>query len=76
MITYRDYSLRKRLATSDIKVPGAVDAFGKKDKKKEKEALTNAKLQCLEIDIEAPLCTIEWRNFGEVINEVKGLGWF
>ena len=34
------------------------------------------KLQCLEVDLEAPLSTIDWGNFSLVINEIMGMGWF
>ena len=33
------------------------------------------KLQCLEVDLETPLSTIDWANFSLVINEIKGMGW-
>ena len=33
------------------------------------------KLECLEIDIEMPLSTIDWANFSLVINEINGMGW-
>ena len=33
------------------------------------------KLQCLDIDPENPLSTIDWQMFSNVINEIKGLGW-
>ena len=33
------------------------------------------KLQCLQIDVESPLSTIDWANFALVIQEIKGLGW-
>ena len=37
--------------------------------------MEKSRLQCLEVDIENPLSTIDWTNFSMVINEVKGLGW-
>tara|TARA_B110000503_G_C6944533_1_gene328380 strand:+ start:374 stop:529 length:156 start_codon:yes stop_codon:yes gene_type:complete len=33
------------------------------------------KLECLEVDIEMPLSTIDWANFSLVINEINGMGW-
>lgn len=33
------------------------------------------KLQCLEVDLETPMSTIDWSNFSLVINEIKGMGW-
>lgn len=33
------------------------------------------KLECLEVDTEMPLSTIDWANFCMVINEINGMGW-
>ena len=33
------------------------------------------KLQCLEVDIEYPLSSLDWSHFSEVIGQVKGMGW-
>jgi hypothetical protein len=45
-----------------------------KDKKKKETEVS--KLQCLEVAIDEPLCSVEWVNIAEVINHVKGLAWF
>ena len=37
------------------------------------QELTN--LQCLEIDLEMPLSTLDWANLSLVISEIKGMGW-
>lgn len=81
VIHYRDYSLRKRIETT-VNKPSTGIGGGKKrvipgkkgepEKEKEKEA----KLQCLEIDLQEPLTPEEWQNFAQVIDETKGLGWF
>ena len=78
-IIYRDYSLRKRLETQQ---KPELESFGigrkvkytKESAKKEEEI--EAKLQCLEIDNEHPLSSVEWKTFSQVIDEVQGLGWF
>ena len=72
-IIYRDYSLRKRLPTSEKTNLSVVEQLNKKKKKSENDL---QKLQSLEIDYDAPLSGAEWGNLAEVINEVKGLGWF
>ena len=46
------------------------------EEQEEKEKEPEAKLQCLEVDIEDPLSREEWNNFIAVIEETKGLGWF
>lgn len=72
-IVFRDYSLRKRLPTSESAKLSVVEQLNKKKKKAETDL---QKLQSLEIDYEKPLSEYEWGNFAEVINEMKGLGWF
>lgn len=75
VIVYRDFSLRKRLETTP---KPAVELGRKKKGKKEKdeEKPHEPSLQCLEIDVAAPLSHEEWTNFVEVIEETQGLGWF
>ena len=78
-LIYRDYSLRKRIETAPKVVLTALQKRKNKKKKgkdEKEEAPIECKLQCLEVDIEEPLCGVEWRNFAEVINETQGLGWF
>ena len=78
-IVYRDYSLRKRLETQH---KPDLESFGigkkvKYTKESEKDKVeVEAKLQCLEIDNETPLSSVEWTHFAHVIDEVQGLGWF
>ena len=33
-------------------------------------------LQCLSINVENPLSTIDWSNLSTVINEISGMAWF
>jgi hypothetical protein len=73
LVVYRDYSLRKRLATKE-KV--REDFFTRKEKGESNDDMAMSKLQCLEIDINEPLAMVEWKNLAEVVNEVQGLGWF
>ena len=70
-IIYKDYSLRKRMATEPK--PPRITAYQKKKMMDDDQEKT--KLQCLEIDLETPLSTIDWQNFSTVINEIKGMGW-
>ena len=71
-IVYKDYSLRKRIATEPK--PPRITAYQKKKMMDDDQEKT--KLQCLEVDIETPLSTIDWANFSLVINEIQGMGWF
>lgn len=71
-IVYKDYSLRKRIPTEPK--PARITAYQKKKMMDDDQEKT--KLQCLEIDIESPLSTIDWTNFSLVINEIQGMGWF
>lgn len=71
-VTYRDYSLRKRLPNREKPILSAADKL-KEKKKKESEV---SKLQCLEIAIDEPLQPIEWVNIAEVMNQSGGLTWF
>lgn len=70
-IIYNDYSLRKRITTEPK--PARMSAYQKKQMMEEDQERT--KLQCLEVDLESPLSTIDWQNFSLVINEIKGMGW-
>lgn len=74
MIVYRDFSLRKRLETTQK--PKFIGEHKPKrsaiNKKKEEEKVEpehEPSLQCLEIDIEDPLSREEWNNFIAVIEE-------
>lgn len=69
LITYRDYSLRKRLPNKSDK---KMDLSGTAKKTGDNDNW----LQCLEIDNKMPLSKVDWRNFADVLNEVQGLGWF
>jgi hypothetical protein len=64
-IFLKDYSLRKRLPT---KKHGEDHKTKKKDNSK-------TKLQCLEVNIEDPVCLSEWQNVSEVLNHKQGLVW-
>jgi|TARA_B110000305_G_C19394664_1_gene616791 hypothetical protein len=41
----------------------------------QEEDAEKTKLQCLEIDLESPLSTIDWGNFSMVLSEIQGMGW-
>lgn len=71
-ITYRDYSLRKRIQTGPKPVLSVTDQLRNKKNKKEGEI---SKLQCLEVNLEEPLANSEWFNIAQVINETHGIGW-
>lgn len=70
LITYRDYSLRKRLPSKEAK---KTDSMGQAIKKSPDH---DNWLQCLDIDLKMPMSKVDWRNFADVLNEVQGLGWF
>ena len=70
-ITYKDFSLRKRIPTEPK--PARITAFEKKKMMDEDQEKT--RLQSLEVDLETPMSTIDWANFTLVINEIKGMGW-
>ena len=56
-----------------------MESFGKKvkySKESQKQEEVEAKLQCLEIDNENPISSVEWKTLAQVIDEVSGLGWF
>ena len=75
VITYRDYSLRKRLETAAKVADPDKDPFAKradrknKTKTEEKEPEHEPNLQCLEIDVNEPLTREEWNNFISVVEE-------
>ena len=71
-MTYRDYSLRKRLPNREKQAQSVADKL-KEKKKKESEV---SKLQCLEVAIDEPLQPIEWLNISMVMNRTSGLTWF
>ena len=77
VIVYRDYSLRKRIETTETRSgpPSSKKKIGRGTSKEETKE-EDPKLQCLEVDIVTPLNNDEWNNFLEVIDETKGLGWF
>ena len=69
IITYTDFSLRKRIETTagPLNAQKKKNLTAKKDgKDKEKEDVP-PKLQCLEVDTTAPLNHEEWSNFIQVI---------
>jgi len=45
-------------------------------KKLQDEDKEKTKLQCLEVDLEAPLSTIDWTNVATIVTEVSALAWF
>lgn len=71
-IVFRDYSLRKRLPCK----PKPELTAGEKLKEKKKKETEISKLQCLEIALDEPLCSIEWVHVAEVLNSVNGMCWF
>ena len=82
VIVYRDFSLRKRIETTP-KTNYVTDSLNKKKRggpiKKEEEKVEvehQPNLQCLEVDITAPLTREEWNNLVNVLEETQGLGWF
>ena len=82
LIVYRDFSLRKRIETTQ-RGNYATDSLAKKKrggtvKKEEEKGEPEHKpnLQCLDIDITKPLTPEEWNNTMSVLDETKGLGWF
>ena len=82
LIIYRDFSLRKRIETTQ-RGNYATDSLAKKKRggpiKKEEEKGEpehQPNLQCLDIDITKPLTPEEWNNTISVLDETKGLGWF
>ena len=72
LIVYKDYSLRKRINTPAK--PARMSAFLKKQMLEDDQEKTQ--LQCLAIDIETSLSTVDWTHFSQVITEVQGMGWF
>lgn len=71
-VTYRDYSLRKRMPNREKPTISAAEKL--KDKKKKESEIS--KLQCLEVAIDEPLQNVEWINIAEVMNQSGGLAWF
>ena len=71
LIVYRDFSLRKRLPNQEDD-GGALEKQKTNKKKKEGDV---SKLQCLQMQIDEPLCQAEWVNLSAVLNQVKGVAW-
>jgi len=71
-ILYNDFSLRKRIKT--VAKPARMSAAEKKQQMEDDEIKTN--LQCLSIDLENALSSIDWSNLANVIEEISGLAWF
>lgn len=71
LITYRDYSLKKRSETKkkDVKL----SALQQKKLKDEDKQIT--KLQSFEIDIDCPLSIIDWTNIANLVPEINALAW-
>jgi len=63
-IIYKDFSLRKRIATEPK--PPRITAFEKKKMMDDDQEKT--KIQSLEVDLEHPLSTVDWANLTLVIN--------
>jgi hypothetical protein len=51
-----------------------MSAAEKKQQMEDDEIKTN--LQCLSIDLENALSSIDWSNLANVIEEISGLAWF
>lgn len=71
-IIYNDYSLRKRIVT--VQKPARMSALQKKQEMEDDNEKTN--LQCLSVNLETPLSSIDWSNLSLVINEISGMAWF
>lgn len=69
-MTYRDFSLRKR-------IPTAVQKFTSQavKEKQQKAENTHTKLQCLEINTETPLSSLDWNQISSIILETQALTW-
>lgn len=74
IMTYRDFSLMKRLETNEKQ--NDVSRMSALEKKKYMEAdQQQTKIQCLELDNSNLLSTADWSYFHKILNEVQGLGW-
>ncbi len=71
MISYRDYSLRKRIATKEK--PKKPSTYQLEKLRKDDEE--NSKLKCLEIDLVYPMSKIDWQVFTKTIKETQGLAY-
>ena len=67
---YRDFSLRKR-------IPTAVQKFTSQAVKEKQSKLENShtKLQCLEMNTETPLSSLDWNQIATIILETQALTW-
>ena len=73
-LIYRDYSLRKRHFTMAKVKAGSKSALAKKHEMEQDQ--TKTKLQCLEIDLEVPLSSIDWNYVALTISEIDAMVWF
>jgi hypothetical protein len=73
-LVYRDYSLRKRHFTMAKSKPGSKSALAKKHDMEQDQ--TKSKLQCLEVDLESPLSSIDWNYVALTISEIDAMIWF
>lgn len=69
-MTYRDFSLRKRIPTAVTKFTS--QAVKEKQMKAEN---THTKLQCLEVNTENPLSSLDWNQISSIILETQALTW-
>jgi hypothetical protein len=51
-----------------------MSALQKKQEMEDDNEKTN--LQCLSVNLETPLSSIDWSNLSLVINEISGMAWF
>mmetsp|Transcript_1986 Transcript_1986/g.3495 ORF Transcript_1986/g.3495 Transcript_1986/m.3495 type:complete len:125 (+) Transcript_1986:910-1284(+) len=66
LIVYKDYSLRKRMPNFTVKA--RMSALQKKQQIEQDQVKT--RLQCLEVDLETPLSTVDWNNLSLIISEL------
>jgi hypothetical protein len=92
LIIYKDFSLRKRIEhkedlTESVPSNPAPSAKSKPSstlpskaeaakKMMDDHKSNTTQLNCLEIDGRTPLSKADWGAFSQIINEVKGLGFF
>lgn len=74
VLVYKDYSLMKRLETSERGFDmQKMTAFEKKKFMEDDQAIT--RLHCLETQNSTLLSTADWAAFAAILVEVQGLGW-
>ena len=72
LLRYPDFSLKKRVKTDNTKY---IYANAAQKKKREDKLQVSTKLQCLEIDTEAPLSPCDWKHISTLVDEIKAMAW-